>query len=398
MNIVWDFLAVFYPEIEGGTAAIFRGIFLLLFVIFPALKFFTKDRVTISIMVFIIYICIQFPFVSDLRYSLNVSSKIFITLIMLPVGVAIINNYERINLLQKKLPLSYILILLGIFFTNVFDLGGYTYTAETRFQTGGIEDSWNIVTYLILLSPLYYYNEKSKWRKLFVALVMIVLMIILLISLKRVAIFGLVIGFGIFIYNYGHFTKGIKYLLLFSIVIILLSPIFIETLTIQYEFRKEKYDVNEYYKENRYVETFLIWEDVLSFQDPIRSIFGLEAFNSIGKYGNGMFGMRIAHIDFNLIVLTNGLLGLILYLNIYLQIYLKIKSIKYINIENKYNRLLRSVFWSIFLTSIFTSMVGQMYQITFRSIIFLFIGAILNQLIIIKRYSLPDKIKNQLMY
>ena len=84
----------------------------------------------------------------------------------------------------------------------------------------------------------------------------------------------------------------------------------------QYDARRDRFEEGALTSEARYLETIAIWDAILSFENPAKSLFGLEAFHSMGGYGAGRFRGRQAHVDYNLILVTNGLVGLFLYLNI----------------------------------------------------------------------------------
>ena len=44
-------------------------------------------------------------------------------------------------------------------------------------------------------------------------------------------------------------------------------------------------------------------------------------------------------------------------------------------IDDKFSKTMRSIFYSFFIMQFVTSVAGQMYNITFRMIVFIFIGA-----------------------
>ena len=73
-------------------------------------------------------------------------------------------------------------------------------------------------------------------------------------------------------------------------------------------------------------------------------------------------------------------MGLGLYLNIFVVMYFHFK--KYIRniVKNDFSKILKSIFFVLLITQFATSFGGQMYAITFRSIIFLYLGAIIGNL------------------
>ena len=188
---------------------------------------------------------------------------------------------------------------------------------------------------------------------------------------------------GILVFAYFFRSKGrlVKAGLIIVGVLLITSPLYFKWVAIQFSARQEQgsFERNTLESEIRYKETMVVWDEVLSMEDPIKSFIGLEAFYSIGLYGQGAFNRRQIHVDYNLLVYTCGLIGLFLYLNIYLQSFLSIsKILKRSNAKKDlFNNVLKSVFFSLFFTSLFTSFAGQMEGITFRSIVFLYMGSIM---------------------
>ena len=384
-NIVFDFLSI-VSDSKGGPLAITRGILLYISILLICSKF-VKNQLLKSVAVFICYISILFATCSNLLASVDTSSKIFISLLMLPVGYSIILSKSDMYTFSRHIFNSLLFLVVGFVINNLFNLGGYTYV-ETSFQAGALKDSWNILTYALLISPLYaILDEIPQKKRVVFYLFFAVLFIILLISMKRIAISGFFLGILIFIYNYKDFRKTTKYFIFILIFLLAMFPFYSHDLLLKYEARSNHLRIERLLSEPRTYETKWIWEEILSFEDPFKSFFGGEAFISSGHYGGGLFGGRMAHVDYNLIAISNGIVGLLLYLNIYLQIFRFYTKIELSKRKDPDNRLYVSVFWSLVLTSLFTSFSGQMYGITFRSIIFLHIGAILRYLSLAKNVS-----------
>jgi len=385
-NIAYDFISIFYTG-RARSLALLRGIIILTLLVIPSIPKLKLNRITFAVISFIVYILILFPFCSDLIYSLNVSTKIFISLLMLPIGYSLFKTFESINSLNKKIFLSYILIILGLFLSNYFKLGGYTYSEGVGIQAGGFEDKWNNLTYLLLLAPLYLSLKTKRINKFFFIISFFAILVVLLISLKRIAIIGFILGYFIFYLFYGNYGKAIKNVLIIGLLLFAFLPFYFDAMKAVIEVRKERFKPNFIKSEARYLETLAIWKEIFSFKDPVKSLFGTEAFNSIGMYAEGAFGQRQAHVDYNLILISNGIVGLFLYLNIYFQIFVKYKKAN-LKLKQKRYRLIKGIFFALFFTSLITSLSGEMYSLTFRTIIFLYLGASLG---IISNIGLPLK-------
>ncbi len=131
------------------------------------------------------------------------------------------------------------------------------------------------------------------------------------------------------------------------------------------------------------MESQYVWEEVFSFDNTPKSLFGLEGFYSVGNYADGRFGERQLHVDYNLIVNTIGLVGLLLYLAIFIQLAKRMRRLK--RDHSSTGLILHSTFWMLLLNQFITSFAGQMYHISYRLIVFVFMGAILGTL-----YSTSD--------
>jgi hypothetical protein len=162
------------------------------------------------------------------------------------------------------------------------------------------------------------------------------------------------------------------------LIIALLYPFFGEMVEKRLEARSDRFESGALEREGRFLESQFVWEQALSFEDPAKSLFGLEGFYSVGNYAEGRFGERQLHVDYNLIVNTIGLVGLLLYIGMFVQIGLRMRKVRrYAAIEPSLDVLLHSVFWMLLLNQFITSFAGQMYHVSYRLIVFVFMGAIL---------------------
>lgn len=380
-NIFYDFIGIYNPG-RNSNMSLFRGFVILAILIIPYAKKLKINKLSVAVFLFAVYVTSLFPFVSDLSYSINVSGKVFISLFMLPIGFYLIDSEPKFNHLIRLQTIILLFICVGFLANEIFNLGGYSYSEAVEMQFGSMRDNWNVLTYSLLISPLIllngFYKIPRKERLLFVILFIVVL-IFIAISFKRVAIAGVIVGASIFVFNYRKYQKIIFGIIGLFIVLAILSPFYVNIISKQAEARAKRFTFEGLREEARYRESFFVWGDVFGFESYSKSFFGKEAFASKGNYAEGRFGKRMLHVDYNLILSTCGIFGLVLYLNIYLSIYKLFK--KLIPFAPKeYGRLLKSVFFSLLLTSLFTSLAGQMYQPTFRIIIFLYIGAILGVL------------------
>jgi hypothetical protein len=279
------------------------------------------------------------------------------------------------------------MVLLNFIVSTFFGIGVDVYTKGNDFLAGNLDDSWNVFTYSLLISPLLLLQyQKQNLKKVVLQILIFTNLIILILSIKRISIVGVIIG-GL-IYSFFNFNlyKNFKALLVVIVVLLATFPLYEKTLLKRFDARADRFQENSLEEEARYMETGFVWSEVIAFEDPIAVLFGLEGFNSVGNYADGKFGDRNLHVDYNLIVNTEGVVGLILYFMIFIQLfflYFKVKNSEH-QIPPKLFKPINGIFFAFILTQFATSLSGQMYMVTFRMIIFIYLGAILG---IMMRYS-----------
>lgn len=378
LSLIFDILTDTVFE-KGGALALVRAFVyysLILYSLFYGFR--KKNNINGIFIAFFLYVFLQIPFSSQPSDSLRISLKILMSIMMFPVGYYFINNFKKLKVLNKSLVLLMILYILNYVVSQYYGIGTADYTNGKDFVMGSLSDSWNNITYMLLVIPVVLLTERKKKR---VFLLAIILVILLIISLKRIAILGVLLGYVIYIFKTGKMFKSVALSVVFIGVFYATLPIFGSVLTERIESRGDKLaggaGISNIENEGRYLETFAVLGEVASLENPVKILFGLQAFNSVGNYGGGKFGERQLHVDYNLILNTIGIIGMILYFSIFRFIYKKRVKVKKHLIKNKYFLELDSVFIMLFLTQFLTSIGGQMYAVTFRTIIFLYLGSIL---------------------
>lgn len=373
--LLGDLLSVAFSS-GGDLVAIVRGALSIIYLL-PLLWTTSLDRSLYrSVWLFILYVSILFFFASRPIYSINVSSKVFLSLLCVIIGHWYTKNEYTMDRLNRMILLSSLMALVNIIVARYFGFGGRTYSIDLEL---GNVSGLNVYTYLILLAPLFYLSATSKFQRLVFNLALISMLVYLMVSFKRITIAGVFVGYAVFFILYRKQLLAVKYLLIICMVLFILSPLYWGIMEMQFESRSSNFSDGALQAEARYKETPLVWMEVLSFSDPLKSIFGGEAFNTVGMYGGGLFDGRMAHVDYNGIVISNGLLGFWLYLAIFIQLF-KARKRFTLNLHDNKVRTINAVFWAVFITSFFTSLSGGVMEITFRSIMMLYLGAMLRYL------------------
>lgn len=378
VSILFDISLLFY---EGGVIPIVKAFLMLSYLI--ALLFGYKDNIKYFkwIIIFCLYVLFTVVFSSDNLTSLAISLKVIISISSFIIGFNLINNIRYLIKLNHSIVYA-LLILLGNFvISQKLGLGVATYTEGEEFLTGNLS-GWDLYTYSILITPLIllFLNKKNKKRYV-VLLLAFANSILIALSIKRISIAVLIGGLGInSIVNY-KLGSIFRSLIIIVIMGAMSYPLFEDILDSRLSARADRFEEGALEKEDRYRETFFVWDEILSFRNPLKSMFGLEGFNSVGNYASGEFGLRQLHVDYNLIANTIGLVGLTLYFIMFYKIYqLFTLAYRYCPLPITIKKQLLGTFYSLFVMQFITSLSGQMYNISFRMIIFIYLGAIIRVL------------------
>ena len=315
---------------------------------------------------------------TDLFASLINSIKIIIPMFTILIGYHFFNTKEKIKALANSMKITLLIIILNLIICTVLGIGNENYIEEGeegQFMMGQLSDHWNMFTYSILTVPIILHFQTKK-GKIYTALLAFINAMLVLLSIKRIAILGLLSGGLINLY----FTLSTKKVITFLVVTILLFavtfPLYSGFLQARFDARADRFEEGSLEKESRFLETSYVWKDALSFNPINKSLFGMEAFNSAGNYGDGKFEDRQLHVDYNNIVNTVGLVGLAIYLIVFVQLWRRFKFIlKRTVAQDKFSQTMKATFYTFFIIQFMTSVAGQMYNITFRMILFIFLGA-----------------------
>lgn len=315
---------------------------------------------------------------TDLVASFLNTLKIIIPIFTILIGYHFFDTKEKIKHLAKSMKYVLIIVLINLVLSTIFGLGSSRYTEEGEEETfymGQLSDHWNMFTYSILSVPILLHFETKK-GKIYVSILAFLNAILILLSIKRIALAGLIGGGLINAYLTLKANVILKYSLIGLTVMVLSYPIYGGMLNERFEARADRFEEGSMEKESRYLETFYVWGDAFSFKPLNKSLFGMEAFNSAGTYAGGKFGDRQLHVDYNNILNTIGIVGLLIYFVMFIQIWRSFKkTIRGLVIEDKFSKTMKAIFYSFFIMQFVTSIAGQMYNITFRMIVFIFLGA-----------------------
>lgn len=380
LNVLFDVLLVLFEG--GGPLPYIRALWMSLLILWALGKFGKSHKHYRWLLVFGAYCLINMAFSSDLIRSMNISLKVLIPMLSFVLAFNLFRSLNEIRKLNKSILAVYAILIANYLISQALGIGTSEYTGDKDFLVGNMDDNWNVVTYAVLLAPMVLHFQKSglarRWSALAGAFMNTLLVVI---SLKRIAILGLVSGTFIRFIFVPKVLPAFRVLTGALALAIIALPFYEDLIIKRIEARSDRLEYGSIERENRYLETGYVWEEVFSFEKPIKSVFGLEGFNSVGNYAGGRFGNRNLHVDYNLIVNTIGLLGLLLYFFPFLEFYHRFRK-KYHTavLPDAHKKQLRATFFMLLLTPFITSFAGQMYHISYRMLVFVYLGAILGTL------------------
>lgn len=295
--------------------------------------------------------------------------------------------------LIKKAWIFIIILIIGIIFFTLFNIDSNYENSDGIIKTsvaseGGwflfgnldVRGAFTYISFLVLLFPLFFILKLKRKFKIYLALSFLILLMIL--SLKRMAIF--IVFFGIITWFFsGYFGIFVKIKMAFtSAVLVFLSFIFfdldqkiIERINIRGGYETIGYKAIE--NDIRFFEFFYIYAN----SNFNQKILGSNSTNKIviSNDSNNYIEWTV-HNQYAQYLLKIGLIGIVNYLLVLL--YLFKYTRKYYNIISsnnfhlKYNYALWLTFTAILTTFIMAGFVGGLDKVTIRGVAFIFLGAI----------------------
>ena len=389
MQLIIVFSIIILNAISSVAQSYFSGVgpgdirmlITLLFITIAFHKFYRATLINTIIVFDLLYLFSIALFAIDIPYTFKVYSKYAVSTLMFIIGYHYIRNIR----IYKKVLNIYMLVLfimvLNIIIASIFNIGSNEYTNSTiKFGAVGV-DIVMPLTIPLLVSPLMFLFIKKKYIKLLLIILLLLGFIFTMISMKRTAMFALLIGYIIYLYSSPNTFQLLKKYLGIIIVFILLSPLYINTFYERFTARQEagRFDINQAQSEEaRFIEITNVINDFIT-GDLSHKLFGSELFNYMDFANTD----RMLHTDYATMLSGSGLIGLFLFILIYIVLFQKIYFYRKVFNKNKLIRSITAICFSLLIvTSVLYGAAGSVQSIGVRSLVFFFIGAslgIINQ-------------------
>ena len=371
--IVLSYVNLLKDTIDIG---LIRGIVLFLL----AAYFFAMRRVSSKtfnyLMYFSLYILIM-GIITFVRYNFFPDKvlKVFLGSISFAYGIFFINNWERFVELNRVFIISILIVIVTIALANITGVN-YKLYAETGLSLGGqgVNIAKNLTIFIMPFPIFLLLFNKKKGLMLALRILYIVCLLIIIISLKRGAMVGLLLGtlaYFIISVKRGRFIRNS---MLVIIAAFLAYPFYEPILQKTFEARAENFSLEEkdIETEGRYQEYKMTFDDIKN-KSFVRTIFG-EGVQSEAEYFNIN---RFHHTDFFSILFGAGVIGLILYILTYWVAYTEVRYFRRLELQYPIVRELRAVCYALIFSIVGLSISGVYHTIDLRGFAYLYIGGCL---------------------
>ena len=293
------------------------------------------------------------------------------------ISYSYFKNREQLDNLNKG---SFAVLVFTVFSSVVGYVYGVgtvlEYTVKDDPEAIGLLRSFGMYSAGVVIGilPLVIKTFRKKiWQYLLILFSMAAFIFILL-NVRRTAILIPIIGILTYAWYSPKKTKIISGIVIVAATLLLLSPLYIEKLTNRFLVREERgrFDEDFYKTESRYTENIEVFSNTFSFENPLKSFFGSKIYAS-GREED--VRNRMYHTDSASLLDGTGIIGVIIYLYFLFQLFTFAKF----PVRNKSENycLYRSTYMSLLFILLFVSINGSIMNVSFRSLVFIYMGAML---------------------
>ena len=377
LNVLLDALTYYYDR--GSIIATLRLALILPLIIYFLMYRFKMHRTNIFLILFLGYTLLLVPFSTDLARSIQGYSKVFVSMMMLPISFWAIRDKEDLRKMSLGMVAMAVVMLGYTVVSNIYGVGTFHYNheEETGFSSGLTTSKLYAGSFYVVALPIMFPLFNRKWVKVISITLGVVLMALLLISVRRTAILIILTGLAVYMFFSSYKLRTYAMVVTLLLGLVALFPLYGDILLAKMENRgMHKFSGESLSEEARYRETIAVYDEML-YENQELLLFGKELYNTPRNYAHGSFGNRRMHIDYNIVTYGSGLPGIFLYLMIPLALFLYFRQVRSHIPDSKENQEMGAVFLAYFAIFFLVSGIGGMFEITFRSIMFTFLGAIL---------------------
>lgn len=375
---------------QGGMISAVINLLMLFFVVYATIIRNKYNSKFIGIYVYLAFIAVLIIIQSsDYQFSLTNFIKYSLSVLCLPIGFNVFSSLSKFRNFQKTGLIILVLYIVNIILANLLNWGSSLgYGAEGALQIGnvftdGLYANVYIITSVFLILLLY---PKKQY---YILALCAVCALLIVANMKRMSIYALAVGLIVYlvhqVYTFGvktmifRFQK--KYIIRLILVSLLALPFIINSIAINYNQRQSTFEKahEDITQEGRMQELIYITDDIIGSNNPLKTLFGKETFNTVGTYANGRFGIRPIHGDFSVLINGTGIIGTVATLIMYLYlVYWIFEMRRKVRLkETPYSMVLFSLFFAFLTIRPLTMSTGAMFNVISSCYFFASIGGIL---------------------
>lgn len=325
---------------------------------------------------------VLFFYSTDIYYNLKLIHLSSVSLFMLPIGFLFFKTRSQLKILNKCLYWVVVFWAVYVVFSTMFKLGE---VSPEKFGTfiyfGGFANTGGLssIAFVLLILPFFIEDINKKSQKFLLLICTSFILITLLIALKRMSLIVIIMGYLLFFFR-SPIKNKFRFVALTMVIagiLLGLSSYYIDKVSQRIDERGEwRFQRDFYMREARYIESIQITENILKFKSFSTSLFG-NGYGSQIIYIEGDDFERDIHVTFNFYLQVSGIIGLLIYLNIYYRSFSLFRSYKKRIYETKDTKILSIIFINLLVLFLLAHFAGGVHLVTFRTIVFLYLGAIL---------------------
>ncbi len=333
-----------------------------------------------AVLGFLIYVLGLALLASDWGNSLNGAMRLWLAFSMYPVAVSVLRTQRDVAAFLKTLALGSLTVVVTFGIAQVYPWGWEGYVrGGGGFSYGGMGAyATYALVYLTLAGAVALPLVRSPQRRRLMFALHVVATVIVLISFRRSAMAGLLVGLGVVALLGGVRISARRVLSLAGLLVPITAVAFFlfgDVVTQLYTARvTQGIEFEMASRFGRVAETQKVWGDFVN-GSPRHMLFGTEFFNSTDIF-EWAFDDRPIHIDYNVLLNGAGAIGLGGFFLVYFLIALRF-AVRYRRLaRSRYGVSIRALFFALFVASLILSASNQLWVTVPFALFFALLGTL----------------------
>jgi len=374
LNVVASNTTDYFPD-NTLNPGIVRAIIIGFFAAYFVIKRYPFNGINRFVLAYLVYYAILVAFSTNFLFSLNLYLKLFLGVIMFPIGYFYINNVEKFRQLILIFLIALVLQIINIIIVNFFKLGTSDYLKDSFYFGSARVNITKSILVLVFIAPIAFNIFRNRIN--YLVIIYLAGFIVSMIGIKRAVLLSGLGGLIIYVFLKKQKANLIKAGLGIGMVMLVgltIFPRYLDVFLSRYQARGDQMQIKTEIidEESRYDETIRVTDTWV--KGSIRhKLIGSEIFNDRKFFKTD----RMLHTDYMIILNGSGAIGLFLWFYIF-WVVIKEKNRYYKYVKNRilYQEM-NSVFYIFLIIQLILSISGTVYNIEVRSIFFLYWGALI---------------------